>query len=39
LQEKAAYVCFDWEKIESVWEKVYEELQEIKLAQQEKNKD
>jgi len=39
LQEKAAYVGFDWEKIESVWEKVYEELQEIKLAQQENNKD
>ena len=39
LQEKAAYVGFDWEKIESVWEKVYEELQEIKLAQQGDNKD
>ena len=39
LQEKASYVGFDWEKIESVWEKVYEELQEIKLAQQENNKD
>ena len=38
LQEKASYVGFDWEKIESVWEKVYEELQEIKLAQQENNK-
>ena len=39
LQEKAAYVGFDWEKIESVWEKVYEELEEIKLAQQKNNKD
>ena len=39
LQEKASYVGFDWEKIESVWEKVYEELQEIKLAQQGDNKD
>ena len=39
LQEKAAYVGVDLEKIESVWEKVYEELQEIKLAQQGDNKD
>ena len=39
LQEKAAYVGFDWEKIESVWEKVHEELEEIKLAQQKNNKD
>ena len=39
LQEKAAYVGFDWEKIESVWEKVNEELEEIKLAQQENNKE
>lgn len=38
LQEKAAYVGFDWEKIESVWEKVHEELEEIKLAQQKNNK-
>ena len=39
LQEKAAYVGFDWEKIESVWEKVHEELEEIKLAQKENNKE
>ena len=39
LQEKAAYVGFDWEKIESVWEKVHEELEEVKLAQKENNKE
>ena len=27
LQEKASYAGFDWEKIEDVWAKIYEEIQ------------
>jgi len=33
LQEKASYVGFEWDKIEAVWEKVHEELLELKEAQ------
>ena len=33
LQEKASYVGFEWEKIEDVWEKVHEEIAELKEAQ------
>ena len=33
LQEKASYVGFEWEKIEEVWEKVHEEILELKEAQ------
>ena len=33
LQEKAAYAGFDWEKVEEVWEKIHEEIQELKEAQ------
>ena len=33
LQEKASYTGFDWEKIEQVWGKIDEELQELKEAQ------
>lgn len=33
LQEKASYVGFDWEKIEQVWDKVHEEILELKEAQ------
>ncbi|MBH09746.1 MAG: nucleoside triphosphate pyrophosphohydrolase [Candidatus Marinimicrobia bacterium] len=33
LQEKAAFAGFDWEQIEQVWEKIYEELKELKQAQ------
>jgi MazG family protein len=33
LQEKASYVGFEWDKIEEVWEKIHEELLELKEAQ------
>ncbi len=33
LQQKASYVGFDWEQIEEVWEKVHEEILELKEAQ------
>ena len=33
LQEKASYAGFDWDDISSVWEKVEEEIQELKQAQ------
>ncbi len=38
LQEKASYTGFDWEKIEQVWEKIHEEIQELKEAQKTGNK-
>ena len=37
LQEKASYAGFDWDNIESVWEKLYEEVDELKEA--DKSKD
>lgn len=33
LQQKASYAGFDWDKVEQVWEKVHEEIQELKEAQ------
>ena len=33
LQQKASYAGFDWEKIEQVWEKVHEEILELKEAE------
>jgi tetrapyrrole methylase family protein / MazG family protein len=33
LQEKASYVGFEWDKIEQVWEKVHEEIGELKEVQ------
>ena len=33
LQQKASYAGFDWEKIEQVWEKVHEEILELKNAE------
>ena len=33
LQEKAAYAGFDWKKVEEVWDKIHEEIQELKEAQ------
>lgn len=33
LQEKASYVGFEWDKIEEVWEKVHEEILELKEAE------
>lgn len=35
LQEKASYVGFEWDKIEEVWDKVHEEILELKEAQSE----
>ena len=33
LQEKASYVGFEWDKIEEVWDKVHEEILELKEAE------
>lgn len=33
LQQKASYAGFDWDKIDDVWQKVQEELQELKDAE------
>lgn len=33
LQEKASYVGFEWDRIEEVWDKVHEEILELKEAQ------
>ena len=33
LQEKASYAGFDWDKIDGAWEKLDEELNELKQAQ------
>ena len=33
LQQKASYVGFDWDKIDRVWEKVNEEMLELKEAE------
>jgi len=38
LQEKASYTGFDWEKIEDVWAKIYEEIQELREAQENGDK-
>src|SRR5690606_9054857 len=38
LQEKAAKVGFDWEKIEDVWDKVLEEIEEMHEAKIESEK-
>ncbi len=39
LQQKASKVGFDWENKEDVWEKVQEEIQELKEIENEKNKE
>ena len=39
LQEKAAKVGFDWEKIEDVWKKVIEEIEEMHEIEELKNKN
>ncbi len=33
LQEKASYAGFDWDVVEQVWDKVHEEILEVKEAQ------
>ena len=39
LQQKASYTGFDWDKVEQVWDKVNEEIQELKEAQSNEDKD
>lgn len=39
IQEKAAYVGFDWNDIQSVWEKVQEEFSELHRAHQDADQD
>ena len=39
LQQKASYVGFDWDKVEKVWDKVHEEIMELKEAQSKNMKD
>jgi len=39
IQRKAARVGFDWEDINDVWQKVYEELQELKEADKDQYLD
>lgn len=37
IQEKAAQVGFDWDQIDPIWDKVNEEIEELKIAIQTKN--
>ena len=39
LQQKASHAGFDWNQVEQVWEKIHEEILELKEAQNKKNKD
>ncbi len=39
LQQKASYAGFDWKQVDEVWEKVHEEIQELREAQFEGKKD
>ena len=39
IQEKASYVGFDFQTEEDIWNKIFEELEELKNAQQNNNKD
>tara|TARA_B100001996_G_scaffold177833_1_gene135747 strand:+ start:105 stop:875 length:771 start_codon:yes stop_codon:yes gene_type:complete len=34
LQEKAAYIGFDWENLDDAWAKIHEEIDELKAAQE-----
>jgi MazG family protein len=38
LQQKASYAGFDWDKVEEVWAKIHEEIQELKEAQSNNSK-
>ena len=38
LQQKASYAGFDWDTVEQVWEKIHEEILELKEAQLSNNK-
>ena len=39
LQEKASYVGFDWENIDDVWNKLHEEINELRKACVSENSD
>ena len=39
LQQKASYAGFDWDKVEQVWDKIHEEILELKEAQDNSGKD
>ena len=39
LQQKASYAGFDWDKVEEVWAKIHEEIQELKEAQSNSSKN
>ena len=38
IQEKASFAGFDWERIDEVWSKLNEEINELKIAQKENDK-
>ncbi|MGY8781204.1 MAG: nucleoside triphosphate pyrophosphohydrolase [Fidelibacterota bacterium] len=38
LQQKASYAGFDWDEVEQVWDKVHEEILELKEAQSNNDK-
>ena len=38
IQEKASFAGFDWERIDEVWRKLNEEINELKIAQKENDK-
>ena len=39
LQQKASYAGFDWDKVEQVWDKIHEEILELKEAQSNNEKE
>ena len=39
LQQKASYAGFDWDKVEQVWDKIHEEILELKEAQSNNAKE
>ncbi len=39
LQQKASYAGFDWDKVEEVWDKIHEEILELKEAQTNRSKE
>ncbi|MBC8345788.1 MAG: nucleoside triphosphate pyrophosphohydrolase [Candidatus Marinimicrobia bacterium] len=39
LQQKASYAGFDWDKVEQVWDKIHEEILELKEAQSSRVKN
>ncbi len=39
LQEKASYVGFDWEQVGGIWDKIHEELSEVRQAESETTRE